>query len=53
MRNGFDAGRYLCGEVGGELALEIQSFVGPCEMARADRRVQFGARIKTITHGAV
>ena len=23
MRNGFDAGRYLCGEVGGELALEI------------------------------
>ena len=28
----------LHGEVGG-LALEIESFVGPCEIARADRRV--------------
>ncbi len=25
----------------GGLALEISSFVGPCEMARADRRVPF------------
>jgi hypothetical protein len=32
----------LHGEVGG-LALEIESFVGPCEIARADRRVLFGA----------
>jgi hypothetical protein len=31
------------GEVVGGLALEISSFVGPCEMARADRRVPFGA----------
>jgi hypothetical protein len=37
----------LCGEVGGELALEISSFVGPCEIARADRREQFGAQ-KTL-----
>ncbi len=29
----------LRGEVVGGLALEISSFVGPCEMARADRRV--------------
>jgi hypothetical protein len=28
---------------GGELALEIESFVGPCEIAPADRRVLFGA----------
>jgi hypothetical protein len=34
----------LCGEVGGELALEISSFVGPCENARSDRRVQFGPK---------
>ena len=27
-------------EVGG-LALDIESFVGPCEIARANRRVQF------------
>ncbi len=40
------------GEVVGGLALEISSFVGPCEMARADRRVP-SARIKIITHGAV
>jgi hypothetical protein len=33
----------LRGEVGGWLALEISSFVGPSEIARADRRVQFGA----------
>jgi hypothetical protein len=34
----------LRGEVGGGgLALEIESFVGPCEIARADRRVPFGA----------
>jgi hypothetical protein len=31
----------LRGEVVGGLALEISSFVGPCEMARADRRVPF------------
>jgi hypothetical protein len=43
VRNVFDAGRYLRGEVVGGLALEISSFVGPCEMARADRRVLFGA----------
>ncbi len=30
-------------EVVGGLALEISSFVGPCEMARADRRVPLGA----------
>ncbi len=28
---------------GGGLALEIESFVGPCEIARADSRVLFGA----------
>jgi hypothetical protein len=39
--NVFDAGRYIAWEVVGELALEISSFVGPCEMARADRRVLF------------
>ncbi len=32
---------------GGGLALEIESFVGPCEIARADRRVLFGAHFKT------
>ena len=31
----------LGGEGGGGLALEISSFVGPCETARADRRVMF------------
>ncbi len=35
----------LCGEVGVGLALEISSFVGPCEIARADR-LRF---IKSIT----
>jgi hypothetical protein len=45
VRNVFDAGRYLRGEVVGGLALEISSFVGPCEMARADRRVLFGAQL--------
>jgi hypothetical protein len=35
----------LRGEVGGGgVALETSSFVGPCEIARADRRVQFGAQ---------
>jgi hypothetical protein len=34
----------LRGEVGG-LALEISSFVGPCEIARADRRVIFHSPI--------
>ncbi len=34
----------LCGEVGVGLALEISSFVGPCEIARAYRRAQFGAQ---------
>ncbi len=34
----------LHGEVGG-LALEIESFVGPCEIARADRRVLFHSAI--------
>jgi hypothetical protein len=34
----------LRGEVVGGLALEISSFVGPCEMARADRRVPLGAQ---------
>jgi hypothetical protein len=38
----------LGGEVWGVgLALDISSFVGPCEIARADRRVQFGAQ-KTL-----
>ncbi len=32
------------GSGGVGLALEISSFVGPCEMARADRRVLFGAQ---------
>jgi hypothetical protein len=40
----FDAGRYITWGSGGWLALEILSFVGPCEMVRADRRVQFGAQ---------
>ncbi len=31
----------LHGEVGG-LVLEIESFVGPCEIARADRRAIWG-----------
>jgi hypothetical protein len=35
-RNVFDAGRFITGGSGGWLALEILSFVGPCEMARAD-----------------
>jgi hypothetical protein len=35
----------LRGEVGGGgLVLKIMSFVGPCEMARADRRVLLGAQ---------
>ncbi len=35
----------LRGEVGGGgVALETSSFVGPCEIARADRRVLFGAQ---------
>jgi hypothetical protein len=35
----------LRGEVRGVgLALEIESFMGPCEMARAGRRVLFGAQ---------
>jgi hypothetical protein len=34
----------LRGGVVGGLALEISSFVGPCEMARADRRVPLGAQ---------
>ncbi len=34
----------LLGEVVGELALEISSFVGPCEMARAYRRVPLEAQ---------
>ncbi len=44
MRNVFDAGRYIrWGSGGVGLALDISSFVGPCEMARADKRVLFGA----------
>jgi hypothetical protein len=40
----------LHGEVGG-LALEIESFVGPCEIARADRRVLFGfIKNKSVTN---
>jgi hypothetical protein len=35
----------LRGEVVGGLALEISSFVGPCEMARADRRVPLEAHV--------
>jgi hypothetical protein len=37
----------------GGLALEISSFVGPCEIARADRRVLFGAQktSKTVRTG--
>ncbi len=36
---------------GGGLALEIESFVGPCEIARADRRVLFGAhKTRTISY---
>ncbi len=43
-RNVFDAGRWITwGRWGGGLALEIKSFVGLCEIARADRRVLFGA----------
>jgi hypothetical protein len=45
VRNVFDAGRYIrWGSGGVGLALDISSFVGPCEMARTDRRVQFGAQ---------
>jgi hypothetical protein len=33
VRNVFDAGRYIRGGVGGGLALEIESFVSPLEMA--------------------
>ncbi len=39
----------LRGEVVGGLALEISSFVGPCEMARADRRVPLGADRQSST----
>ncbi len=42
----------LRGEVGGGLALGIESFLGPFEMARADRRVPFGpqkTRYSSIT----
>jgi hypothetical protein len=28
--------------------MEIESFVGPCEIARADRRVQFGAQFGAL-----
>jgi hypothetical protein len=43
----------LHGEVGGGgVALEISSFVGPCEIARADRRVLFGAQ-KTVDCSAI
>ncbi len=44
-RNVFDAGgKITWGKGGGGgLALEIESFVGPGEIARADRRVLFGA----------
>jgi hypothetical protein len=41
----------LRGEGGGGVALEIESFVGPCEKARADRRVLFGAH-NTILLGS-
>jgi hypothetical protein len=34
----------LCGEVEVGLALEISSFVGPCEIARADRRCNLGPK---------
>ncbi len=30
------------------MALEIESFVGPCEIARADRRVQFVGSLDRI-----
>jgi hypothetical protein len=36
----------IVGGGGGGLALEISSFVGPCEMARADRPVPFGAHLQ-------
>ncbi len=40
---GFTGKVFDAGEGGGGLALEIESFVGPCEIARADdRRVLFG-----------
>ncbi len=45
MRKVFAAGRYVrWGSGGSGLVLEISSFVGPCEHARADRRVQVGAQ---------
>ncbi len=39
------------GEVVGGLALEISCFAGPSEMARAERRVPFGAQ-KGALHDA-
>ncbi len=42
----------LRGEVGGGgVALETSSFVGPCEIARAERRVQFGAQEASTRKG--
>ncbi len=35
----------LRGEVGGGVGAGNREFCGPCEIARADRRVQFGAQI--------
>jgi hypothetical protein len=34
----------LCGQVGGGWALEIETFLGPVKLHRADRRVPFGAQ---------
>ncbi len=34
----------MLGWGGGGLALEISSFVGPCEIARVDKRVKYGAQ---------
>jgi hypothetical protein len=50
----FDAGSLHCeGKWEGDWALEIETFLGPVKRHRADRRVPFGARIKSITHRAV
>ncbi len=43
------------GEVGGDWAMEMESFLGPVKCHRADSQVPFGAqkksaRIKNITH---
>jgi hypothetical protein len=44
VRNVFDACRSITGQVGGDWALKIESFLGPVKWHRAERRVPFWAQ---------